>query len=514
MPAAVVGHSVWNAMSEVEGVYTKQPTTEPTRPNTAVKSLRYTLVACIGFCGIVPGASADDPARFWISTSDATDLTSVEPVVPTIQGIDGSIQTIYIWARPGKSASGVTTLEDFSLDLVTISADPVGSFQRDRIVVYNPSRFKSVVDSGRGQNFPANPDEDDSKHGINACVNGACGIRGIEGYSIVLPSDGTQFTGIGQPCNVDSYCAPAGPAWLVASIGFKILKSSGTTEYHLQIGGVGMQYLDTNLPVTAPEEAVSIIFGTDGPEYTYTYNTANCSAALCADTQMTKTGDSADLIVQAFPSPPGDFGRDGLVGPEDYAMWKQTFGQSVTTPGDGADGNINGVVDAGDYTIWRDRRNVLPGDFSRDGKVDHADYAMWKVSFGQSVTAGTGADANGNGVVDAGDFTVWRDHRTLPPGGDYNHNGIVDAADYTVWRDTFGSTSDLSADGDGSRVVDAADYDVWSYNFGTIIGSGSASRGSSDVPEPSTIAMTLVALGFVLCRPGARPVSPEVRACL
>jgi hypothetical protein len=24
--------------------------------------------------------------------------------------------------------------------------------------------------------------------------------------------------------------------------------------------------------------------------------------------------------------------------------------------------------------------------------------------------------------------------------GDYNHNGIVDAADYTVWRDTLGQT--------------------------------------------------------------------------
>ena len=31
---------------------------------------------------------------------------------------------------------------------------------------------------------------------------------------------------------------------------------------------------------------------------------------------------------------------------------------------------------------------------------------------------------------------------TVP--GDYNDNGIVDAADYTIWRDTLGSTTDLA----------------------------------------------------------------------
>ncbi len=32
--------------------------------------------------------------------------------------------------------------------------------------------------------------------------------------------------------------------------------------------------------------------------------------------------------------------------------------------------------------------------------------------------------------------------------GDYNGNGVVDAADYTIWRDTLGSTTDLRANGD------------------------------------------------------------------
>ena len=40
--------------------------------------------------------------------------------------------------------------------------------------------------------------------------------------------------------------------------------------------------------------------------------------------------------------------------------------------------------------------------------------------------------------------------------GDYNGDGVVDAADYTFWRDRVGSTTDLRADGNGNGVVDDA----------------------------------------------------------
>jgi hypothetical protein len=78
--------------------------------------------------------------------------------------------------------------------------------------------------------------------------------------------------------------------------------------------------------------------------------------------------------------------------------------------------------------------------------------------------------------------------------GDYNRNGIVDAADYVVWRDALGSTTLLSADGDGNDVVDLGDYDVWRMRFGqsAVITSGSAAIAS--VPEPC---------GFLLLVAGA-----------
>jgi hypothetical protein len=51
-----------------------------------------------------------------------------------------------------------------------------------------------------------------------------------------------------------------------------------------------------------------------------------------------------------------------------------------------------------------------PGDFSGDGKVDAADYTLWRDSLGLTVPAGTLADASGNGIVDQSDYDIWKAH--------------------------------------------------------------------------------------------------------
>jgi rhamnogalacturonan endolyase len=53
-------------------------------------------------------------------------------------------------------------------------------------------------------------------------------------------------------------------------------------------------------------------------------------------------------------------------------------------------------------------------------------------------------------------------------GGDYSRDGVVDAVDYTLWRDSLGQSDDLSADGDHDGAVTEADYQVWKDNFGAV----------------------------------------------
>ncbi|HEX3601559.1 MAG TPA: dockerin type I domain-containing protein [Lacipirellulaceae bacterium] len=76
--------------------------------------------------------------------------------------------------------------------------------------------------------------------------------------------------------------------------------------------------------------------------------------------------------------------------------------------------------------------------------------------------------------------------------GDFNGDGMVDAGDYDVWRNAFGSTSQLDADGNVDGVVDAADYVLWRTNLGSSAGRGT----SAAVPEPASL--TLFAMGGLL----------------
>jgi uncharacterized protein YjbI with pentapeptide repeats len=80
--------------------------------------------------------------------------------------------------------------------------------------------------------------------------------------------------------------------------------------------------------------------------------------------------------------------------------------------------------------------------------------------------------------------------------GDFNNDGTVDSADYVVWRKGLGTTYTHD------------DFDVWRAHFGDVLnagigsgGAGSANSLSPAVPEPTSIALAVAALGVVALRP-------------
>jgi hypothetical protein len=90
--------------------------------------------------------------------------------------------------------------------------------------------------------------------------------------------------------------------------------------------------------------------------------------------------------------------------------------------------------------------------------------------------------------------------------GDFDNSGKVDAADYVIWRNNNGTNNQLPNDNGLGLPIRPEHFDLWRANFGAGSGSGS-SLGGSGVPEPHSLTLALLA-AFTLCgRRGAkRPV--------
>jgi hypothetical protein len=240
-------------------------------------------------------------------------------------------------------------------------------------------------------------------------------VVGLQGLSF-LPAPST--TGIGQTSDPYRVGDGANSAWRVGQFSFEVLQSTGTNYLYLQIGRSGMRHEGDPLitqghPCSDGEvcpEGTEVVFGNDN----VIYNSHNMDYR-----QTTKEGDSHEVRINAA----GDYNRDGELDPDpahnlpmpDFDVWKSSFGQSVSTPGDGADGNRDGIVDAADYVLWRKMAAPVavglpsPGDYNRDCSCDWDDFLYWKSSFGLSVSSpGDGADGNRDSVVDAADYVFWR----------------------------------------------------------------------------------------------------------
>jgi hypothetical protein len=62
------------------------------------------------------------------------------------------------------------------------------------------------------------------------------------------------------------------------------------------------------------------------------------------------------------------------------------------------------------------QHSLMPGDFDANMMVDAADYTTWRNGFGLLAHV-TGADGNRNGIVDAADYVLWRKAMMAGAGG-------------------------------------------------------------------------------------------------
>ena len=128
---------------------------------------------------------------------------------------------------------------------------------------------------------------------------------------------------------------------------------------------------------------------------------------------------------------------------------------------------------------------VTPGDYVI------AEYGSISGVFDNVPSGYAVAYENGQIIV-----TVTDTGNLLP--GDYNEDGVVDAGDYVVWRDNVGSTDALPNDNVGG-TIGPGQYTQWRNNLGMSSAALQTGRGSvAAVPEPASFLLLACSVGAIL----------------
>jgi hypothetical protein len=156
--------------------------------------------------------------------------------------------------------------------------------------------------------------------------------------------------------------------------------------------------------------------------------------------------------------------------------------------------NPSGTVGIGGVFIQNEAAEIgttLPElNLTTDGQYHELVFDLSSVSFLRTLQHwGIDVAAHPNNILfNIDNIRLW--NSTTPAGvpGDYNGNGVVDAADYVLWRN--GGALQNEGVTPGNNTAD--DYTFWRSRFGATSGSGTAAAAA--VPEPT--AMILVVAGI------------------
>jgi hypothetical protein len=211
-------------------------------------------------------------------------------------------------------------------------------------------------------------------------------------YRVLIDIDSSSATGfrISDPLNplntvgadyvMDLFAIDGG----IAQVTFaNLVRSNGTRTLHealvsfqpMPVAGTGGSFT-----TTIPLELLRVGSVPLGDEIRLLVSSGQVGAAGNVD-----VAPPSALVVTAAPRAPlvGDYNRDGLVDAADYVAWRNTRGQMVTMPFDGADGSGNGTV-------------------------DEADYGVWRANFGRTAGSGTAQHSQGRGSPSTtASFEIW-----------------------------------------------------------------------------------------------------------
>lgn len=219
-------------------------------------------------------------------------------------------------------------------------------------------------------------------------------------------------------------------------------EGAGTTEF-LQLGaqsnGDGMHM--NGFELSSPDSdfmEVNVAGDFTNSDY-ITFSTREGAAALEANGFVPSTSTEATT---AFPNPPYSYQPEGGAPARAWATAEVSHIDGITTF------SFNGTV----------INTIEYSDFGNDLGYEGMPWLGYTDFYN--------SQAGGESSLVGGD--------SGPLVGDYNGDTIVDAADYTVWRDSLGDsvTAGEGADGNGNGVIDTGDYDEWVANYGSTSGGG------------------------------------------
>ncbi len=278
-----------------------------------------------------------------------------------------------------------------------------------------------------------------------------------------MNTDGTGFSSIHD--FTDSYDDGGSPQASLTLSGSRLYGSTNTTIFAMNLDGSDYTPLRHFSPATDGDSPIGALMVSGSTIYGATYVGGSHNDGTLYKVNTDGTGFTV-LHQFAGGSSDGFWPTSGLT-LRGSTLYGVTDGGGTT--GTGTMYSIN--TDGSGFQVLH---SFGGGHYGED---DNSLTLVGSTLFGTTSFGG----AHGWGTIYAYD---------LPPlnlDGDYNGDGVVDAADYIVWRNDLGQSITLPNDTTPGTIT-AADYDVWRSNFGNQAGSGS-SVVSAEIPEPNWFSM-------------------------